>query len=87
MGYHVVRIDGRAIHDWATFHEVFATALGFPGFYGRNLNAWIDCLTYADDPEAGMITNPVPPGDILTLQIDHVDDLAVRCPALPANNP
>jgi Barstar (barnase inhibitor) len=80
MGSHVVRIDGAAIHDWVTFHEVFATALGFPSFYGRNLDAWIDCLTCADDRDAGMIANAVPAGEVLTLQIDSVDDLATRCP-------
>ena len=41
----VVRIDGDRIVDWDTFHNVFTEAFGFPGFYGRNMNAWIDCLT------------------------------------------
>ncbi len=36
------------------FHEAFAELMGFPGFYGRNWDAWIDCMSYLDDPEAGM---------------------------------
>jgi len=34
-----------AITDWASFHDVFMHTLGFPDFYGRNMDAWIDCMT------------------------------------------
>lgn len=50
----VVKLDTRPITDWLTFHTVFAKSFGFPGFYGRNMNAWIDCMTSLDDPSAGM---------------------------------
>ena len=30
------------IKDWDTFHHTFARTLGFPDFYGRNMNAWVD---------------------------------------------
>ncbi len=50
----LVKLDSRRITDWDTFHDVFAEVFGFPGFYGRNMNAWIDCLTCLDDPSAGM---------------------------------
>ena len=36
----LVRIDTKRIRDWASFHDVFAEALGFPDFYGRNMVAW-----------------------------------------------
>ena len=76
----VVVIQAERITDWASFHEVFAEALGFPAYYGRNMNAWIDCLTYADDANAGMIANPVSPGDLLTLRIDNAESFKARCP-------
>jgi hypothetical protein len=79
-GRNIVRIDGSAIRDWETFHDVFVAALGFPGFYGRNLDAWIDCLTNADDAEAGLVAAPVPAGSVLTLQIENVDALASEAP-------
>ena len=41
-----VQIDGSAISDWNSFHDIFAAAFGFPAFYGRNMNAWIDCMTW-----------------------------------------
>jgi hypothetical protein len=59
---------------------VFAEVLGFPGFYGRNMNAWIDCLTSADSAEDGMTTITAQPGDVLTLQLEAVSDFAARCP-------
>lgn len=70
------------IADWATFPDVFAEILGFPSYYGRNMDAWIDCLTSADDPDAGMIARDLvaAPGDVLTLQIENVGDFAESCP-------
>lgn len=41
-----VTLDTRYITDWPSFHDQCAAVFGFPGFYGRNMNAWIDCLTY-----------------------------------------
>lgn len=54
--------------------------MAFPPFYGANMDAWIDCMTYADDPEARMLARPVRPGELLTLQIDDTSNFAVRCP-------
>jgi hypothetical protein len=68
------------IVDWESFHDVFDEALGFPGYYGRNMNAWIDCLTYADDPESGMIAYPVASGALLTLSLSDTADFKRRCP-------
>ena len=31
--------------------------MGFPGFYGRNMNAWIDCMTHLDEPCGAGMTN------------------------------
>jgi hypothetical protein len=75
----VVEIPTAEIVDWETFHEVFARTLGFPAFYGRNMDAWIDCLTYADDDD-GMRYVVVPPGDVLTLQLADASSFAERCP-------
>jgi Barstar (barnase inhibitor) len=78
----VVKLDTRRIRDWSTFHDVFAELFGFPGFYGRNMDAWIDCMTSIDEPGDGMTTIHAPPGGVLVLQLDHVDDFSVRCPEL-----
>lgn len=66
------------IGDWLSFHEVFKTTLGFPDFYRRNMNAWIDCMTSVDRVDDGMSAVTVSPGELLILQID--DELRIRCP-------
>jgi len=78
----MVRIDAGHIVDWESFHTVFASAFGFPAFYGRNMNAWIDCLTDLDRRDAGMTTVHVNPGECLSLVIDQAQDFKNRCPEL-----
>jgi len=46
-----VRIESATITDWDTFHTVSQQVFGFPDFYGMNMNAWIDCLTYVDEDD------------------------------------
>jgi RNAse (barnase) inhibitor barstar len=73
----ILRIDTSHITDWNSFHDVFAEAFSFPDFYGRNMNAWIDCLT---DFDGSMTSISLPPGGVLTFQLDDVDGFAARCP-------
>jgi hypothetical protein len=75
----VADVDLSPITDWESFHDTFAAALGFPDFYGRNMNAWVDCLTYEDD---GMSAFPVRPGDVLTLQLHGCKEFRARCPVI-----
>ena len=65
--------------DLPSFHDIFAARLGFPSFYGRNMAARVDCLTYRDGAD-GMAAIVVPPGDVLTLQLDDGRVFAKRCP-------
>ena len=76
----VVRIPCDEIADWDTFHSVFARVLGFPSFYGKNMNAWVDCLTYLDAPGDGMSNVVLVDNDILTLQLDSAESFRSRCP-------
>jgi len=73
-------INGRHITDWPSFHDVFHEKLGFPDFYARTIDAWVDCLSYLDDPEAEMCRVHVDIGEKLTLRIAHAADLRTRCP-------
>jgi RNAse (barnase) inhibitor barstar len=74
----LVKLDTRRITDWPTFHEVFAEIFGFPDYYGRNMNAWIDCMTDLDALEGSMTSVHVEPGQIVALQLEHVGDLRQR---------
>lgn len=76
----VISVPTENIFDWDSFHDVFKAALGFPDFYGRNMNAWIDCLTCADDGDAGMMSPTVAGGELLTLRIDDAASFKSRCP-------
>lgn len=76
----VIAVPTDRIVDWESFHSVFEESLGFPSYYGRNMDAWIDCLTYADDKDAGMISRPVAKGELLTLRLDDAASFERRCP-------
>lgn len=77
-----VSIDASRITDWDSFHDTFAETFGFPGFYGRNMDAWNDCMTYLDDPDAGMSSIHVAPGDVVVLCISAVTEFRKRCPEI-----
>lgn len=76
----IVTLDTRQIIDWDSFHDVFTHEFGFPEFYGRNMDAWIDCMTSLDEPNDGMTSVHAPRGSVLVLQLDYPDDFANRCP-------
>jgi len=80
-----VSIDARKITDSASFHSVFAEEFGFPSYYGRNMDAWIDCMTSLDTPEDGMSKVHVKPGHVVVIQIEHAQDFVARCPKLYAD--
>ncbi len=75
-----LKIETSRIQDWETFHDVFAEAFGFPGFYGRNMDAWIDCMSYLDDPDSGMTSINCDKGDFLVLELTDAKDFKARCP-------
>lgn len=57
------RIDGRRLKDWDSFHDYFSSEFDFPDYYGRNMNAWNDCMSdhcYSVGP--------------VSLHIDHASD-------------
>ncbi|MGA2278545.1 MAG: barstar family protein [Terracidiphilus sp.] len=80
-----VSIDCSRIRDWDSFHDEFAAAFGFPDFYGRNMNAWIDCMTSLDQPEDGMTSIHATRGQTLTLQLQNVVTFRENHPELYAS--
>ncbi|MEN0020412.1 MAG: barstar family protein [Planctomycetota bacterium] len=64
----VIEIDGTKITDMESFHDEFARTFGFPDFYGRNMDAWIDCFNYVDSDD-GMRSLTIEPGEILTIHV------------------
>ena len=80
----VVKIPTENITDWETFHDVFQRTMGFPAFYGRNMNAWIDCMTSLDCPEDGLTQIHAPENGVLTLHFDDYQSFAQRLPEISA---
>jgi RNAse (barnase) inhibitor barstar len=73
------RVQTKSITDWDSFHSVFAETMGFPDFYGRNMNAWIDCMSCFND---GMTRFTVAPGDFFHLEVADTKDFAQRVPEI-----
>ena len=63
-----VHFDGACISGWETFHNQSVVVFGFPDFYGRNLNAWIDCLTYVREGD-GMSRFKLAPQAPLVIEV------------------
>lgn len=77
-----VTLDTRPITDWDSFHDSFAKAFGFPAYYGRNLDAWVDCLSCLNDPESNSCRASAPPGEVVVLLLDDARAFSQRCPEL-----
>ena len=76
----LVKIDCRNINDWDSFHDEFNRVFGFPDFYGRNMNAWIDCMTSIDTPDEEMTNIHCETGRVLTIELENVREFKKRCP-------
>ena len=60
-------------------HSTFKDIFGFPDGYGRNMNAWIDCMTYRDEDD-GMSCVVIEPGGLIVIEIEAPADFMARCP-------
>jgi RNAse (barnase) inhibitor barstar len=78
-----VELDGRAIAAWPAFHDASRRAFGFPDFYGRNMSAWIDCLSTLREND-GMSAFVLGPDEILEILLQHADSLRRRAPRILA---
>jgi RNAse (barnase) inhibitor barstar len=74
-----IRIATNRITDWASFHNVFAEALGFPDFYGRSLDAWRDCMAYPDEDD-GLKAVVASADDPVVIVLADAQSFKERCP-------
>ncbi|WP_034295338.1 barstar family protein [Herbaspirillum sp. RV1423] len=73
------RLNGELIADWDSFHDECAKVFGFPDFYGRNMNAWVDCLSYLRDDD-GMSKFVLKDNEVLTIEVQHSEKLRATAP-------
>jgi hypothetical protein len=78
----IITLDCDRIQNRDDIHNQFNDALGFPSYYGRNMDALIDCLSDADAQTSGMCENAVELGQSITLVLSEYDDLKKRRPDL-----
>lgn len=67
-GYRIHRWDTSKWHSEAGMHSAIASELGFPDYYGNNLDGLYDCLSDLD----------IPPDAGLALVLDRFDSFARR---------
>jgi RNAse (barnase) inhibitor barstar len=75
-----IQLNTTSIHDWSSFHQVFKETVGFPEFYGANMDAWIDCMSYLNDQTAEMSRITIEPGEMLSLEVLETAEFRKRCP-------
>ena len=76
-----VTLDGTRITDWKAFHAECQAVFGFPDFYGRNMDAWIDCLSGLRDSD-GMTKFTLLPDDMLRIEVLHTESLRRKTPEI-----
>ena len=67
------QIDGAAIVDWESFHDEFQRQLGFFDGYGRNMDAWNDCMRdmYTNGEYESLTKFDLNDGDTFTLIVTN----------------
>ncbi|GAA4309781.1 barstar family protein [Nibribacter koreensis] len=63
-------LKGENIADWDSFHKEIKHVLGFPDYYGENMNAWIDCVDEMSEEEP------------ILIQIENCKLLKTRAPEI-----
>ncbi len=66
-----IYIDFKEITELSDLHEKLKVELGFPDFYGMNVNALIDCLQSMRFPEEGMSNVVLGEEEVLTLELKN----------------
>jgi len=76
-----VRLDTSDINDWDSFHLKCKEVFGFPDFYGMNMDAWIDCLTYVREGD-GMSRFHLAENEMLDIEVTDLIKFKSRVPEI-----
>ena len=76
-----IRLDGTKIGDWPAFHAECKREFGFPDFYGNNMDAWVDCLSYLRDDD-GMCKFRLDLDEVLRIEVIHASALHAKNPEI-----
>jgi RNAse (barnase) inhibitor barstar len=76
-----VQLDGKKIGTRNAFHTECQLAFGLPDYYGRNMDAWIDCLSSLREDD-GMTKFKLGPDESLQIEVLHSAMLRRRAPEI-----
>jgi RNAse (barnase) inhibitor barstar len=74
-----IQLEGQRMLDWPSFHTESHVKFGFPDFYGRNMDAWVDCLSGVRDDD-GMSSIVLAPNERLLIEVSHSDVMRAKAP-------
>ena len=75
-----VRFESFRVQDWISFHEYCEEVFGFPDFYGKNMDAWIDCMSSLE--EEGMTKFLIRPDEMLQIEFTRAEEFRTRLPQM-----
>lgn len=78
----IVRLNTDRINDWQSFHQLCKEEFGFPDFYGMNMDAWIDCLSYLDEEGDAMSRFNLKKDEMLHIEVSDTEDFNSRLPEI-----
>ena len=71
-----------AIYDWTSFHAECQRAFGFPPFYARDMDSWIECMATLRSDD-GLVSIKLPAGERAGVRIrDLVKELELTLPGI-----
>ena len=75
-------INGESIQDWDSSHDEFQMKLGFFEGYGRNMDAWIDCMSdlFTNGEYKSLTKLNLNDGDTLVLVVQNSDQWKKQSP-------
>jgi hypothetical protein len=74
-------INGAKIVDQETFHDEFQRVMGFFDGYGRNMDAWIDCMQDMFI-NGGLTKFGLSKGDVFVLKVSATEEFQRKCPEI-----
>jgi RNAse (barnase) inhibitor barstar len=76
-----ISVNGATIVDGPSFHDEFSRAFRFVDGYGRNREAWIDCMTDLHGPNA-LSDLRLPAGESIEIVLKGSAAMAKSYPAI-----
>jgi RNAse (barnase) inhibitor barstar len=79
-----ISVNGASIVNWPSFHDEFSRAFRFVDGYGRNRDAWIDCMTDLHGPKSRSGLR-LPAGESIEIILSHSATVANSYPEIFAD--